>query len=74
LVTARIDKPTPTIVRTVEWISVGFAVIAVRIQVFYAVVLAPRLNAEFEIAIAARYQSGSVDATPAGSPCSDSPT
>jgi hypothetical protein len=66
MITARIDKPTPTTVRTVAWISVGFAVFAVLIQVFYAVILAPRLPAEFEIAIAARYQSGSVDITPAG--------
>ena len=66
MTTQRIDKPRPTTVRIVAWISVGFAVLAVLLQVFYAVVLAPALPRSFAIAVTGRYQSGGFDATPEG--------
>jgi len=66
MTTSRVDKPTPATVRTVAWIAVGFAVVAVLVQLFYTVVLAPRLPASFDIAVTGQYQSGAIGATPGG--------
>jgi len=63
---SRIDRPSPTTVRTVAWISVAFVVILALVEVYYATVLAPRLPASFEIAVIGQRQSGVIDATPGG--------
>jgi hypothetical protein len=63
---SRIDKPTPTTVRTVAYFAAGFVLLALVAQVFYVAVLAPQLPASFEINFSGRAPTSAIMATPGG--------